>query len=222
MVRSSCPRCCRTSRAPRDDRPRGAPIDLEVDGGVAPETAREVVQAGARVLVAGNAVFGQRDAAERSGRSALLPVASWGEAPARQECESLARKITIRLEAINPREYPARRRRWLQVKSDAKAKLEASEDASEQGDSTVTVRFLKDSRPAQSSRWCSGSRARLRRRAGAVDRTVSGPTRARRGRSRADHDSARPGQERGSSGEPRARSGAELRELRRRARCTVG
>ena len=41
----------------------GLAVDLEVDGGVAPETASAVVQAGARVLVAGNAVFGQRDRA---------------------------------------------------------------------------------------------------------------------------------------------------------------
>jgi ribulose-phosphate 3-epimerase len=41
----------------------GLTVDLEVDGGVAPETARAVVEAGARVLVAGNAVFGQRDRA---------------------------------------------------------------------------------------------------------------------------------------------------------------
>jgi ribulose-phosphate 3-epimerase len=39
------------------------PIDLEVDGGIAPETAKAVVEAGARVLVAGNAVFGQPDRA---------------------------------------------------------------------------------------------------------------------------------------------------------------
>jgi ribulose-phosphate 3-epimerase len=39
------------------------PIDLEVDGGIAPETAKVVVEAGARVLVAGNAVFGQADRA---------------------------------------------------------------------------------------------------------------------------------------------------------------
>ena len=38
-------------------------IDLEVDGGIAPETARTVVEAGARVLVAGNSVFGQPDRA---------------------------------------------------------------------------------------------------------------------------------------------------------------
>jgi ribulose-phosphate 3-epimerase len=33
------------------------PIDIEVDGGVTPETAAEVVKAGANVLVAGSAVF---------------------------------------------------------------------------------------------------------------------------------------------------------------------
>jgi ribulose-phosphate 3-epimerase len=35
----------------------GRPIDLEVDGGITPETAREVVAAGADVLVAGTASF---------------------------------------------------------------------------------------------------------------------------------------------------------------------
>jgi ribulose-phosphate 3-epimerase len=51
----------------------GLPIDLEVDGGVAPETARTVVDAGARVLVAGNAIFGQPDraAALRALRAAV-------------------------------------------------------------------------------------------------------------------------------------------------------
>ncbi len=37
------------------------PIDLEVDGGVAPATAQSVAAAGARVLVAGSAVFGSAD-----------------------------------------------------------------------------------------------------------------------------------------------------------------
>jgi ribulose-phosphate 3-epimerase len=41
----------------------GHAIDLEVDGGIAPETARAVVEAGARVLVAGSAVFHQPDRA---------------------------------------------------------------------------------------------------------------------------------------------------------------
>jgi len=41
----------------------GRNIDLEVDGGIGPETARAVVDAGANVLVAGNAIFGQRDRA---------------------------------------------------------------------------------------------------------------------------------------------------------------
>ncbi len=35
----------------------GRPIDLEVDGGVNPETAKKVISAGADVLVAGTAVF---------------------------------------------------------------------------------------------------------------------------------------------------------------------
>lgn len=49
------------------------PIELEVDGGIAPETARAVVEAGASVLVAGNAVFGRPDraAAIRELRDAL-------------------------------------------------------------------------------------------------------------------------------------------------------
>ena len=37
------------------------PIELEVDGGISPQTARTVVEAGANVLVAGNAIFAQPD-----------------------------------------------------------------------------------------------------------------------------------------------------------------
>jgi ribulose-phosphate 3-epimerase len=40
---------------------RGLNISLEVDGGVAPDTVRRVVDAGANVLVAGSAVFGKPD-----------------------------------------------------------------------------------------------------------------------------------------------------------------
>ena len=40
---------------------RGLDVALEVDGGVAPGTARKVVEAGARVLVAGSAVYGHPD-----------------------------------------------------------------------------------------------------------------------------------------------------------------
>ena len=39
----------------------GLPIDLEVDGGVKPGTAKQVIDAGADVLVAGNAVFKTND-----------------------------------------------------------------------------------------------------------------------------------------------------------------
>lgn len=50
------------------------PIDLEVDGGVAPDTAARVVEAGARVLVAGSAVFGQTN--RRAALDALRAAAS--------------------------------------------------------------------------------------------------------------------------------------------------
>lgn len=39
----------------------GRDIDLEIDGGIGPDTARTVVEAGANVLVAGSAIFGQKD-----------------------------------------------------------------------------------------------------------------------------------------------------------------
>jgi len=51
----------------------GANIELEVDGGIAPDTAAQVVAAGARMLVAGNAVFGQPD--RRAAISALRAAA---------------------------------------------------------------------------------------------------------------------------------------------------
>lgn len=47
----------------------GLPIELEVDGGVNPSTARQVVEAGARMLVAGSAVF---DSPNRSEAVAAL------------------------------------------------------------------------------------------------------------------------------------------------------
>ena len=39
------------------------PVEIEVDGGIDATTARAVVDAGARILVAGSAIFGQRDRA---------------------------------------------------------------------------------------------------------------------------------------------------------------
>ena len=39
----------------------GLAIDLEVDGGIVPENARSLIDAGATVLVAGQSVFGQSD-----------------------------------------------------------------------------------------------------------------------------------------------------------------
>lgn len=40
---------------------RRLPIDLEIDGGITAETAKDAIAAGARVLVAGNAVFNTKD-----------------------------------------------------------------------------------------------------------------------------------------------------------------
>jgi ribulose-phosphate 3-epimerase len=40
---------------------KGLDIPIEVDGGVNQETARQVVEAGANVLVAGSAIFGAND-----------------------------------------------------------------------------------------------------------------------------------------------------------------
>jgi ribulose-phosphate 3-epimerase len=48
----------------------GLAFKIEVDGGVAHDTVAQVVQAGAELLVAGNAVFGAGDA-ERDGRELL-------------------------------------------------------------------------------------------------------------------------------------------------------
>lgn len=44
---------------------KGLSIDIEVDGGIGPETAQKVVAAGANVLVAGAAIFGHPDRADR-------------------------------------------------------------------------------------------------------------------------------------------------------------
>ncbi|MES1204896.1 MAG: ribulose-phosphate 3-epimerase [Pseudomonadota bacterium] len=52
----------RALRAEIDD--RKLDVDIEVDGGITPETARAVVDAGADVLVAGSAVFGRPDYAQ--------------------------------------------------------------------------------------------------------------------------------------------------------------
>jgi ribulose-phosphate 3-epimerase len=46
----------------------GNNILLEVDGGIDPSTAKKVIQKGANVLVAGNAVFGQQNILEALGK----------------------------------------------------------------------------------------------------------------------------------------------------------
>lgn len=58
-------------------RERGLPVAIEVDGGIDARTAPQVVAAGASILVAGSAVFGQPDrvAAMESIRSAVSTIA---------------------------------------------------------------------------------------------------------------------------------------------------
>lgn len=43
---------------------RGLNVDIEVDGGINPQTAPQVIKAGANILVAGSAVYGADDAAQ--------------------------------------------------------------------------------------------------------------------------------------------------------------
>jgi ribulose-phosphate 3-epimerase len=54
----------------------GRPIDIEVDGGVTPETAPAVVEAGANVLVAGSAVFKGGPTAYRANIAAIRHAAA--------------------------------------------------------------------------------------------------------------------------------------------------
>ncbi len=62
----------RQARALIGDRP----IDLEVDGGVGPGNAAEIAQAGANVLVAGNAIYAGNDPATYAGRIAAIRSAA--------------------------------------------------------------------------------------------------------------------------------------------------
>lgn len=52
---------------------RGLSLDIEVDGGISPETAKRVVDAGANVLVAGAAIFNHED--RKSRIAAILEAA---------------------------------------------------------------------------------------------------------------------------------------------------
>jgi ribulose-phosphate 3-epimerase len=54
----------------------GRPIDIEVDGGVTPDNAAEIVRAGANVLVAGSAVFKGGPDAYRSNIAAIRRAAA--------------------------------------------------------------------------------------------------------------------------------------------------
>jgi ribulose-phosphate 3-epimerase len=54
----------------------GRPIDIEVDGGISPETAPAVAQAGANVLIAGSAVFAGGPSAYRTNIAAIRHAAA--------------------------------------------------------------------------------------------------------------------------------------------------
>ncbi len=71
----------------------GKPIDLEVDGGVNPETARQCIAAGADVLVAGTAVFSGR------ARNAMPPTSrrcADDDRHARRSCSRGSQAATAR------------------------------------------------------------------------------------------------------------------------------
>ena len=79
-------------------RQRGLGFKIEVDGGVAHDTIAQVVQAGAELLVAGNAVFGAGNP-ERDARSLLKAARkAAGEAPAGKPSRKAAgqRKISVK------------------------------------------------------------------------------------------------------------------------------
>ncbi|ODT76340.1 MAG: ribulose-phosphate 3-epimerase [Pelagibacterium sp. SCN 64-44] len=56
----------------------GRDIDLEVDGGISADNAREIVVAGANVLVAGSAIYGGNDPATYAGRIRAIRDAATG------------------------------------------------------------------------------------------------------------------------------------------------
>jgi ribulose-phosphate 3-epimerase len=67
---------------------------IEVDGGIAHDTVKQVVEAGADLLVAGNAVFGKGDA-ERDGRELLLSaLEAAGEAREQKDQGQKQKKVS--------------------------------------------------------------------------------------------------------------------------------
>jgi ribulose-phosphate 3-epimerase len=67
----------------------GLAFKIEVDGGVAHDTVARVVQAGAELLVAGNAVFGARNA-EHDARALLAAARQAAGEPAQNQLEKRA------------------------------------------------------------------------------------------------------------------------------------
>jgi ribulose-phosphate 3-epimerase len=52
---------CKIEEAEREKREHDHPYIIEVDGGIKPSNAPDVIRAGGRILVAGTAVFGSGD-----------------------------------------------------------------------------------------------------------------------------------------------------------------
>ncbi len=77
LLRSTLPKLRRAGRLVRE---RGLSLDLGVDGGISVETVPEVVRAGANLLVAGTAIYGQRDRALAIRRLREAASAALGEA----------------------------------------------------------------------------------------------------------------------------------------------
>jgi ribulose-phosphate 3-epimerase len=62
FIEAMVPKIAR-ARAELDRAPSGASVVIEVDGGITPANAAQSTTAGARILVAGSSLFGQRDLA---------------------------------------------------------------------------------------------------------------------------------------------------------------
>ena len=71
---------------------RGLSYRIEVDGGIAHDTVKQVVEAGADLLVAGNAVFGGGDAEQGTRELLLAALEAAGETRERQQQEEKDQK----------------------------------------------------------------------------------------------------------------------------------
>ncbi len=78
---------------------RGLSYRIEVDGGIAHDTVKQVVEAGADLLVAGNAVFGGGDAEQGTRELLLAALEAAGETREREQQEQKRQKDQKRQKA---------------------------------------------------------------------------------------------------------------------------